>query len=97
MAESKSSPEKGSKLPAIIPASKTTVIPVNEKNGIVRALAVFAPLVVEVIYGITRKWLAETTARKPVSGIEKMQFVKKEGNQPSQTAGYRHRYRSSKK
>ena len=51
----------GSKLPAKVDATDTRPVRVIGRTGILRSLAVFGPLAAEVIYGLTRKWLAEST------------------------------------
>jgi LPS O-antigen subunit length determinant protein (WzzB/FepE family) len=66
MPESRSLREKKSRFPKVVPAAKVPSTAVSKKTGILGALAVFAPLAVEVIYGLTRKWLAEIIISKPV-------------------------------
>ena len=94
MPESKSSPEKHSRLPAVVPDSQSK--PDGKKTGILGALAVFAPLAVEVIYGLTRKWLTETTNSPTViQTTDKKKTVPEVDSQPPGAAGFRRRYRGS--
>ena len=96
MPELRNSPEKESRLPAVVPASQTTSKSVSKRTGIMGALAIFAPLAVEVIYGLTRKWLSETTTDKTVGKTtDKKEPVKKVVSQSSDPAGFRRRYRGS--
>ena len=90
----KSLPEKGSRLPAVIPVSRSPSAAGNKRTGILGALAVFTPLAVEMVYGLTRKWLSETTASKGVSEIpDRGKAVKKMDCQSPGTAGYHRRCR----
>lgn len=96
MPELKSLPERESRIPAIVPASKTLSKTVNRRTGILEALAVFAPLAIEVIYGITRKWLAGTVGSNAVSKTsDKKETAKKLDRQSHGVTGFRRRYRGS--
>jgi hypothetical protein len=95
MPESKNSPEKESRLPAVVPANRTSSKSAGKRGGIIGALAVFAPLAVEVIYGLTRKWLAETTTSGVSQTTHKRMAEPKGDSQPPGTAGFRRRYRGS--
>ena len=96
MPESKNSQEKESRLPTVVPAARTPSTQVSKKTGIFSVLAIFAPLAVEVIYGFTRKWLAETTISRPVSQTtDKRKTVSKVDSQSFGTAGFRRRYRGN--
>lgn len=96
MPESRSLLEKESKLPAVVPAPRSPSTSANKRTGVLGALAVFAPLAVEVIYGLTRKWLAETTIDKPLSKTaDKKEPVTKVVSQSSSPAGFRRRYKGS--
>ena len=60
MPESGNLQVSGSKLPAILDATGTRT-GISRRTAILRSMAVFGPLAVEVIYALTRKWLAEAT------------------------------------
>ena len=57
MPESRSLKEKKNDLPAF----EATPGTLSTRNRVIGALAIFAPLAVEVIYSLTRKWLSATT------------------------------------
>jgi hypothetical protein len=67
MPESRSLQEKKNSLPTIVTASGTP----SARNKVIGALAIFAPMAVEVIYGLTRKWLSGVGSDSSTQSIEK--------------------------
>ena len=73
MPESKNLPQKESRLPAVVPTSSTQASNASStavrRLGFMSALDALAPLAVEVIYGLTKKWLYETTNSGAGAGL----------------------------
>ena len=104
MSESRSLPEKESRLPTVIsafstPTTNTDSTTVSKRAGFISILAALTPLAVEVIYGLTRKWLYETTSSGAVSRTSANRDAV--NSQPARVrrstgvAGYRRRCRGS--
>ena len=106
MAELESLQGKESRLPAVVSGSKTPSTlagstAVSRRSVITAALASLAPLAIEVIHGLTRKWLSDTTSSGAVSRIPGESGVVNSGqtmasSQPSGTARSRWRWRGGR-
>ena len=99
MPESESSQAIQNKLPVPISDSRK-LTPVGKKSKIIGALAVFAPLAVEVVYGLTRKWLGETSisdSSRRAHGISNSSTPGQQVVSSNYNDGYRHRHRGSRK
>ena len=106
MAELKSLRGEESRLPAVTSAYKTPSTragsaAISSRSVITAALASLAPLAIEIIYGLTKKWLSDTTGSGTVSRIPWERGVVNSGqtiagNQPSGTARSHWRWRGGR-
>jgi hypothetical protein len=106
MPESKNLPEKEHKLPAVMSASNTSLdsnrsTAVSKRTAITAALASFAPLALDVAYGLARKWLSGVASKGAVSSdtgkteIPRHSVMAEEG-QSIESTGHRRRWRGGR-
>ena len=96
MLESRNSQRSNDKLPAVVPETANPEVsshhmPASGRALVLSTLSALAPLALEVIYGITRKWLS-----KSANGVVDNRIGKQPGltvRQSLQNSGRRRRYR----
>jgi hypothetical protein len=89
--------EKVNRLPVAASAPEAPAAPDSaiKRGGTGVVASLFVPLAVEVVYSITRKWLAGAAAGRTASGVPDEKRATKAVNGRASGAGRRHRYRNS--